>query len=72
MADNYVTPGVWRHYRGGLYTVLLAALDEGTGEPLVVYVAHATGRVWARKACEWQGQVVLPDGRTARRFEYAG
>lgn len=42
-------PGeVYRHYKGGLYTVMARAIHEETLEPLVIYQSNAKGSVWAR------------------------
>lgn len=52
-----IQQGVYRHWKGGLYTVLMAARcsDNGPneGENVVVYVSHTTGRVCTRLAKEF-------------------
>ena len=35
-----VRPGLYKHYRGGLYTVLFVAEHHETRAPQVVYVCH--------------------------------
>jgi hypothetical protein len=35
----------WRHYKGGLYTIVGLANDQGTGVPLVVYTDYCHGLV---------------------------
>lgn len=53
----------WRHYKGGVYEVLLVALREGDIAPMVIYKS-ADGVVWVRDLqnwrmrVTWQGQVV--------------
>jgi hypothetical protein len=56
-----IKQGVYRHYKGGLYTVLMAARcsDNGPneGENVVVYVSHTTGNVCTRLAKDFYGMV---------------
>lgn len=64
-----IQQGVYRHYKGGYYTVLMAARcsDNGPneGENVVVYVSHTTGNVCTRLAKEFFERV---DGMA--RFEF--
>lgn len=57
-----IQQGVYRHYKGGLYTVLMVARcsDNGPndGADVVVYVSHATGQVYTRMASEFFGRIV--------------
>lgn len=42
-------PGeIYRHYKGGLYSIVARAIKEDTLEPLVIYRSNAKGSVWAR------------------------
>lgn len=43
----------WRHYKGGIYTVVTNAFLDETGEHFVVYKAAADGTVWARSIESW-------------------
>lgn len=68
-----IQQGVYRHWRGGLYTVIMAARcsDNGPneGDDVVVYVSHTTGSVCTRLAKEFfekvdagkHGPVVMVD-----------
>lgn len=60
-----IQQGVYRHYKGGMYTVLMAARcsDNGPneGESVVIYVSHTTGNVCARLAKEFFEKVILGD-----------
>jgi hypothetical protein len=38
----------WRHWKGALYVIVAAGIDEATLEPVVTYVGH-DGIVWTRK-----------------------
>jgi hypothetical protein len=46
-------PGIYRHYKGGLYYVTGAAICEATLEPMVVYQSHENSLVWVRPLREW-------------------
>ena len=56
-----VQQGVYKHYKGGLYTVVMAARcsDNGPneGENVVVYISHTTGKVCTRLAKDFFGKV---------------
>lgn len=61
--------GVYQHYQGGTYTVLMTARcsDNGPneGRKVVVYVSHTTGEVCTRFADEFCEKV---DGRNRFTF----
>ena len=46
-------PGLYRHYKGGLYRALFLATDEATKQPHVVYVALSDGSLWTRSLQDW-------------------
>lgn len=53
-----IQQGVYKHYKGGLYTVLMAAVsadNDDDRDNVVVYVSHTTGQVYTRKAEEFFG-----------------
>ena len=56
-----IQQGVYKHYKGGLYTVIMAARcsDNGPneGEMVVIYVSHTTGSVCTRLARDFFGKV---------------
>lgn len=56
-----IEQGVYRHYKGGLYTVMMGARcsDNGPneGENVVVYLSHTTGAVCTRLAKDFFGKV---------------
>ena len=60
-----IQQGVYRHYRGGLYTVLMAARcsDNGPneGQNVVIYVSHTTGEVRTRMEKEFF-ETIVPEG----------
>jgi len=53
-------PGeIYRHYKGGHYSVVTSAIKEDTLEPMVVYRSNARGSVWIRTHANF---VELVDG----------
>lgn len=71
MSDN--PDNLFRHYKGGLYRLLLEATDEVTGKPYYVYRSEADGRVWVRSAENWNSTVheEVPGGRSTRIPRFA-
>jgi hypothetical protein len=73
-----IQQGVYKHYKGGLYTVLMSAISANNKEDLpdmVVYVSHSTGQVYVRSAYEFFGKTTLitedlPSGLSVNRFEF--
>jgi len=62
-----VTPiglGRYRHFKGGIYTVLNSAISAETCAIMVVYRAE-DGTIWVRPALEWDELV----GDGVKRFE---
>lgn len=67
-----VEPGKYRHYKGGLYTVIGVARHSETEELLVVYQPEYGERgLWVRPLTMFTEQVTI-DGRSLPRFEYLG
>jgi hypothetical protein len=64
MIELSIQPGLYRHYKGGLYQVLHIAQHSETEEQLVVYRSLSQGGVWVRPAAMFLEQV---NGRP--RFE---
>lgn len=67
--------GLWRHYKGGLYTVVGVATHHESRKPWVLYVSLTYGGLNTRPADPEPGEPdgfldVLKDGRP--RFEYVG
>lgn len=74
-------PGVYRHYKGGIYRALhMARFSENRDQLCVVYVSCTTdpksqykNEIWVRPFsdppdCAWTGKVQWPDGITRPRF----
>jgi hypothetical protein len=68
--ETGIRPGqVWRHFKGGLYTVVGLSVDEWSLEPLVHYRSHAKGRVETRTLKNWFALIqVAPDAVPVTRY----
>jgi hypothetical protein len=64
--DATVTPGVYRHFKGGIYTVIGVATDTETEEQVVVYQSE-NGRLWTRPIAMFT-ETVDRDGYIGPRF----
>lgn len=63
-----VPPGLYRHYKGGLYEVVDTARHSETLGPMVVYRAlYGERGLWVRPAAMFTETVVI-DGRSQPRF----
>lgn len=68
MDHSTLTPGRWRHFKGGEYQLLGLARHSETGEDMVVYRAlYGEGGLWVRPAAMWQ-ETVERDGYCGPRF----
>ncbi|MFZ5724215.1 MAG: DUF1653 domain-containing protein [Pseudomonadota bacterium] len=66
--DENPRPGLYRHYKGGLYTVIGTARHSETGELLVVYRPEYGERtLWVRPHRMFL-ETIETEGRTVRRF----
>lgn len=67
-----IKPGLYRHFKGGIYEVLFVAKNSETLEDMVVYRAnYGDHGVWVRPLSMWN-ETVERDGKTFKRFEYIG
>lgn len=65
---NEVTPGKYRHFKGGEYEVIGIAEHTETNEKTVVYKDQAENRLWARPYNMFV-ETVEHNGKIVRRFE---
>jgi len=66
-----IKPGIYEHYKGGLYEVIGTALHSETLEEMVVY-KHVYGNdqgLWVRPVSMWN-ELVEKDGVTVIRFRW--
>jgi hypothetical protein len=73
LAESLVELGIYRHHKGGLYTLFTTSIDEATLEPLAHYYSHAKRTRWTRTFTNFGDTVEMQDerGRVAR-FEFMG
>jgi hypothetical protein len=64
-----IEPGLYRHYKGGLYAVLAVARHSETEEVFVIYRAYQGGQLWIRPLSMFSEQVLIND-RWVPRFEH--
>ena len=62
---------LYRHYKGGIYRLMVDATHSETQEEMIVYkhVWPHEPRFWVRPADMFFDYVTLPDGQTVRRFQ---
>ena len=64
-----ILPGLYRHFKGGLYRVEGVARHSETLEEMVVYRAlYGEGGLWVRPASMWN-ETVTHEGVLQPRFE---
>lgn len=68
-------PGVYRHFKGGMYLALILAKHSETEEDLVVYIPlyykeESETKVWVRPLQNFMGTKELEDGTVVNRFEF--
>ncbi len=64
-----ILPGLYRHFKGGLYRVEGVARHSETLEEMVVYRAlYGEGGLWVRPASMWN-EAVTHEGVLQPRFE---
>ncbi len=65
-------PGIYKHFKGGLYEALLVARDsEDRDKEFVVYRSLEKGHVWARPIAMFF-EKVENEGYTGSRFVWVG
>lgn len=57
----------YKHYKGGIYTVIGAAKHTSNLENLTLY-SDKKGDMWARPTAEFCGTIKI-EGKTVQRFE---
>lgn len=67
-----LTPGRYRHYKGGEYEVIGVARHSETHEPLVVYrPLYGEGALWVRPYAMFVGTVTVEGVERARFAQVA-
>jgi hypothetical protein len=52
---NNFQPGIYRHYKGGVYTAVGLVTHHETRKPMVLYFSHDKGSYNARPLVGWEG-----------------
>lgn len=63
--------GIYRHFKGGYYIVKDIAVDEESGDVLIVYQSLQDGQTWVRPSVVFQSRV--PEGKenpTGQEFRF--
>jgi len=63
-----IIPGVWQHFKGGLYDVLGTAKHSETEEEFVVYQKKGESNLWIRPI-EMFAEIIPEIGPRFRRIE---
>ena len=62
--------GIYRHFKGNYYRLMMVALHSETREPMAVYQAlYGERGYWVRPLAMW-GETVERDGASFHRFAY--
>lgn len=70
MSRPEIEPGVYEHYKGARYEVLLIATHSETEEPFVVYrQLYGDGAAWVRPLAMFAESIAV-EGRTVPRFRH--
>jgi hypothetical protein len=64
--DHPAAGDVYRHYKGGLYAVVMVGIKEDTLEPMVGYYSYTYRTHSFRTLANWNEGVETPDGTVPR------
>lgn len=67
MREN-LEPGLYRHFKGGMYQLLYLAQNSEDSQLLVIYRSMEDGKIWSRPVRMWVEEVEV-DGKKVPRFE---
>ena len=51
--DYPIINAEYKHYKGGIYTVMTLATDTVTEKPVVIYRSNLFGSIYSRPLSEW-------------------
>jgi len=64
-----IHPGIYKHYKGGMYEVIENAKHSETLEDMVIYRSLENGRVWVRPSIMFI-EPTAEDGNSISRFTF--
>ena len=72
---RHFKPGVYKHFKGGMYLALMLAKDSETEKDFVVYIPlydkpESGTRAWIRPLDDFMGTKELEDKTIVNRFEF--
>ncbi len=62
-----ISPGIYRHFKGGIYEVIGTATHSETMETMVVYKSKKDDSLWVRPLAMWN-EIIERDGVKMTRF----
>jgi hypothetical protein len=68
---KHIEPGMYRHFKGGLYEVLDTVIDSETLSTMVLYRPVGAPDLWVRPY-DMFVSTVERDGWVGKRFEFLG
>lgn len=64
--------GIYKHYKGNLYKVLMIGTNSETLEFMIVYQAmYGDNKIWIRPASMWD-EIVTVNNKEIKRFTLVG
>ena len=61
-------PGLFRHFKGGIYLVHGVVTHTETSETFVHYQEYPNGELWIKPLDLWYKEVILEDGSRPVRY----
>ena len=61
--------GTYKHFKGGMYTLISVAKNSETLEDMIIYQSNETGILWRRPAEMWDEEVEF-ENKKVKRFTF--
>lgn len=61
--------GTYKHFKGGMYTLISVAKNSETLEDMIIYQSNETGILWCRPAEMWDEEVEF-ENKKVKRFTF--
>lgn len=69
--ERLLLSGIYKHFKGGLYSVIATALNSENLRKTVIYQSLEDGKFWTRDFEDFVGYKNL-DGEQVKRFTFIG